>query len=87
MKLVYVHWADVQGDHGQQSPEDLESMGTLSVETVGFLISEDALVVRLAGDKLHFQGPRNLMYRDTAVIPKAYIKEMKVLDVDIEGVR
>ena len=85
MKLAYIHWADAQGDHGMSSPDDLESMSTLSVETVGFLISEDDEVVRLTGDILHFDGP--LKYRDTNVIPKVYIREMNTIEIEVEGVR
>ena len=84
MKFVYIHWADAQGDHGQCSPDDLESMGTLSVETVGIFISEDDDVVRLTGDILHFDGP--IKYRDTNVIPQAYIIEKKIFNIKVKGV-
>ncbi len=81
MKLIYVRWADAQGDHGQQSPRELEAMGPLIVETIGFLISEDDDVVRLVGDIIHFGM---VMYRDTSIIPKAYIVERLDLDLEIE---
>ncbi len=81
MQLTYIRWADAQGDHGQQTPQSLEAMGTLTVETVGFLVSEDDDVVRLTGDILHFDM---VLYRDTNVIPKAYIEERHDLDLVIE---
>lgn len=83
VKLVYIRWLDAQGDHGQQTKEELDAMQALPLETAGFLVSEDDDVVRLSTDMLHFDGL--VKYRDTNVIPKMYIQDMQVIEVKSEA--
>lgn len=78
VKLVYIRWLDAQGDHGQDTKEALDALKGLPVETAGFLVSEDEDVVRLSQDIMHYVD--GVKYRDTEIIPRAYIQGMQVFE-------
>ena len=83
MRITVVHWLDASGYHGEMGLGDVNELKALPIVTVGMLISEDDIVIRLAQDFLRYAGsPSEHRYRDIETIPKKYIEHMEVKEFE-----
>lgn len=48
MEMVLIEWLDARSNDGWLTMEDAQAMKPAEVETVGWIISEDELVVRVS---------------------------------------
>ena len=79
MKVVVVHWLDTLSDRAQVSLKQALGMKPVPIVSSGILVRDDDEGIVLSQDILHFDDD-DIAYRDTEMIPKAYITSIEIKD-------
>ena len=89
-ELVEVIWEDARTLSGTSGYQEIKDNGLLFARTIGYLVYEDDKRIAICGflfpdEHLDLCDPQqNTAFRDVHMIPKRWIKVVKVLKIDWE---